>query len=42
MDDITAGIKIPEGEFVELVIEEGIVFLMDSSTGEIYEAWMIH
>ena len=41
-DDITEGIKIPNGVFVELIIEDEIVYMLDAESGEIYEVWRVH
>ncbi|AUR94722.1 hypothetical protein NVP1198B_13 [Vibrio phage 1.198.B._10N.286.54.F4] len=41
-DDITEGIKIPNGVFVELIIEDEIVYMLDADSGEIYEVWRVH
>ncbi|AUR92858.1 hypothetical protein NVP1178O_13 [Vibrio phage 1.178.O._10N.286.45.E12] len=41
-DDITEGIKIPNGVFVELIIEDKIVYMLDADSGEIYEVWRVH
>lgn len=41
-DDITEGIKIPNGAFVELIIEDEVVYMLDADSGEIYEVWRVH
>ena len=41
-DDITEGIKIPNGVFVELIIDDEIVYMLDADSGEIYEVWRVH
>ncbi len=41
-DDITEGIKIPNGVFVELIIEDEIVYMLDADSGEVYEVWRVH
>lgn len=41
-DDIAEGIKIPNGVFVELIIEDEIVYMLDADSGEIYEVWRVH
>ena len=41
-NDITEGIKIPNGVFVELIIEDEIVYMLDADSGEIYEVWRVH
>ena len=41
-DDITEGIKIPNGVFVVLIIEDEIVYMLDADSGEIYEVWRVH
>ena len=41
-DDITEGIKIPNGVFVELIIEDEVVYMLDADSGEIYEVWRVH
>ncbi|CAM0040318.1 hypothetical protein VPHK233G2_0018 [Vibrio phage K233 g2] len=33
-EDITEGIKIPNGVFVELIIEDEIVYMLDADSGE--------
>lgn len=41
-DDITEGIKIPNGVFVELIIDDEVVYMLDADSGEIYEVWRVH
>jgi hypothetical protein len=41
-DDIAEGINIPNGTFVELLVGDGFVYMMDSESGEIYEVWRVH
>lgn len=41
-DDPAEGIDIPDGAFVELVIDIDAVYLIDADSGEIYEVWRVH
>ncbi|CAM0052329.1 hypothetical protein VPHF89G1_0011 [Vibrio phage F89 g1] len=41
-NDITEGIKIPNGVFVELRVGPELVYIVDVESGEIYEVWRAH